>query len=75
MKTLYLRSVPDEVYENLGILAKRAGISMNAMAIQELSRSTRRAVNGLVLDSLPDLDVSIDAVVEAIDEGRAERLS
>jgi plasmid stability protein len=74
MKTLYLRNVPDEVYVNLDVLAKRAGVSMNAMAIQELSRSTRRAVNGLVLDSLPELDVSLDAIVEAIDEGRAERL-
>jgi plasmid stability protein len=74
MRTLYLRNVPDEVYVNLDVLAKRAGVSMNAMAIQELSRSTRRAVNGLVLDSLPELDVSLDAIVEAIDEGRAERL-
>ncbi len=73
MRTLYLRNVPDEVVQRLETLADRAGLSVSAMAVRELARSTRRAENPVLLGDLPDLSVSTADIVEALHSGRSER--
>ncbi len=73
MKTLYLRNVPDEVFERLELLASQEGISVSAMAVEELAASTKRADNPALLDGLPDADVSVDQILAALDEGRRGR--
>lgn len=73
MKTLYLRNVPDEVGERLEWLAARAGMSISAFAVRELSSIARRADNPALLADLPDLGVDAAAVVDALEAGRGER--
>ncbi len=73
MATLYLRNVPDDVVRRLKLLAARERLSVSAMAVRELDESTRRADNASLLEGLPDLEVPIDAVLEALHAGRAER--
>lgn len=75
MKTIYVRNVPDEVYARLDELATRSGMSMNAVVLHELTDSSRRVVNGVLLDGLPDLHLSTESILDAIADGRAERLS
>lgn len=70
MGTLYLHNVPDEVINRLKSLAEREGRSVSAMAVKELSRSTRRADNPALLGGLPDLGVSVGEIVAALDSGR-----
>jgi hypothetical protein len=45
MKTLYLRTVPEEVVRSLQRLADRDGTSVGAVAVRELSDVSRRADN------------------------------
>lgn len=73
MKTIYLRNVPDEVADDLSALAEREGISVNAFAIRELARLARRAHNAALFADLPDLPMTTEAILSAIDAGRAER--
>ena len=73
MRTLYLRNVPDEVAEDLSRLAERAGMSVSAFAVRELTDSARRAGNAAWLGTLPDLGVSPEEVVDAIHAGRRDR--
>ena len=73
MKTLYLRNVPDEVFERLELLASQEGVSVSAMAVAELAESTKRADNPALLDGLPDVDVSVDQILAALEEGREGR--
>lgn len=73
MKTLYLRNVPDEVIDRLQRLAARDAMSVNAVAVRELAEVTRRVDNAAVFASLPDLGISNAEIVEAVEEGRAER--
>jgi hypothetical protein len=73
MRTLYLRNVPDEVVERLERLAARDATSVGAVAIRELAEVTRRADNAALLGSLPDLNVDVATLVEAVAAGRAER--
>lgn len=73
MSTLYLRNVPDEVIKRLKSLAEREGMSVSAMAVKELSGSTRRADNPALLGGLPDLGVPVDEIVAALDSGRGAR--
>ncbi len=73
MRTLYLRNVPDEVVNRLETLAGREGLSVSAMAVRELAGSTRRADNPLLLGDLPSLGISTAEILEALDEGRADR--
>ncbi|WP_420432331.1 antitoxin [Candidatus Poriferisocius sp.] len=73
MRTLYLRNVPDEVVHRLETLAGREGLSVSAMAVRELAGSTRRAANPLLLGDLPSLGISTAEILEALDEGRADR--
>ena len=70
VRTLYLRNVPDEVAERLERLAERAGMSLNAFAVQELTRVSRRADNHALLADLPSFDVDIDEIVADIRERR-----
>ena len=73
MKTLYLRSVPDEVAERIKALADREGMSVSAFALRELALISRRADNAAILADLPDSGVSRAAVLSALKEGRARR--
>ena len=73
MRTLYLRNVPDEVVRRLETLAGHEGLSVSAMAVRELTSSTRRADNPALLGDLPDLDISAAEILDALHEGRAER--
>lgn len=70
MSTLYLRNVPDEVVDRLKLLAESEGLSVSAMAVRELTESTRRARNKSLLASLPDLNVPASDVLSALDEAR-----
>jgi hypothetical protein len=73
MRTLYLRNVPDEVVERLERLAERESTSVNAIAVRQLSESTRWLDNAALLASLPSYGVSAKEIVEEIERGRAER--
>ena len=73
MRTLYLRNVPDEVLHRRERLADRAGLSLSAMAVRELARSTRRAENPGLLGDLSDLGVPAADIVDALHAGRSER--
>ena len=73
MGTLYLRDVPDNVFDYLKLLAEEAGLSVSDMAVREPAASTRRALNPSLLGALPDLGIGADDVLDALDEGRAER--
>ena len=69
MTTLSLYNVPDDVAENLAALAEREGMSLNAFAVRELARLTRRARNPALFADLPDLGVTTEQIVSAIEEG------
>lgn len=73
MRTLYLRNVPEEVVRRLQRLADRDGTSVGAVAVRELSDVSRRADNPSVLGELPDLDVEASAIVEGVEQERANR--
>jgi plasmid stability protein len=73
MAILYLRNVPDDVSERLAVLAARAGLSVSAFAVRELSETARRADNPALLGALPDLGVAAADVVADVDSGRAAR--
>lgn len=73
MKTLYLRNVPDDVSEQLAVLAAREGLSVSALAVRELAAAARRADNPALLGALPDLGVSAAEVVAGLDAARMRR--
>lgn len=73
MKTLYLRNVPDDVVRRLQQLADRAGTSVSALAVRELSDVSRRADNPALIGDLPDLGVGVSAIVEGVEQERAHR--
>lgn len=73
MKTLYIRDVPPEVSDRLSRLAERAGMSVSAFALKELTQASRRADNPALLDALPDLAVPAEAVLAELDTARADR--
>jgi hypothetical protein len=73
MKTLYLRNVPDTVATALAKLAESEGMSVNSFAVRELTRVARRADNAALLAELPDLGITTEEIVSAIEEGRNER--
>ena len=70
MRTLYLRNVPDEVGERLERLAARENMSLSAFATRELTQLSKRADNASLLDERPSLEVSLDDILDALDEGR-----
>jgi hypothetical protein len=73
MRTLYLRNVPDEVVDRLERMAKRQGISLNAVAIRELAEASRVVDNAALLESLPHRDITMAQILENLDESRSER--
>ena len=73
MRTRYLRNVPDQVVDRLERLASLAGTSVNALAVRELTESSRRADNQALLGSLPDLNSPLAGIVRDLAAGRAER--
>lgn len=73
MKTLYLRNVPDDVVRRLQVLAERAGTSVGAVAVHELSEASRRADNSALIDDLPDLQVTVPEILESVEHGRVAR--
>jgi len=73
MRTRYLRNVPDQVVDRLERLASLAGTSVNALAVTELTESSRRADNQALLGSLPDLNGTLAGIVRDLDAGRAEQ--
>jgi hypothetical protein len=73
MRTLYLRNVPDEVVDRLERMAKREGISVNAVAIRELAEVSRRIDNVALLECLPDYNVPMSEILEELDRARTER--
>ena len=73
MRTLYLRNVPDEVVDRLERMAKRQGISLNAVAIRELAEASRVVDNAALLESLPPRDITMAQILENLDESRSER--
>ena len=75
MSTLYLRGVPEDVVERLRRLAEREGTSVNAVAVRELTDSSRRADNPALLGALPDLDADPATIAADLDADRATRSS
>ena len=73
MKTLYLRSVPEEVAGRLELLTARDGTSVSAVAVRELSDVSRRADNPGLIGDLPDLGAGVLGIVEAGEQEHAGR--
>lgn len=73
MRTLYLRNVPDEVFDRLAKLAAREGVSVSAFALRELREASGRVDNPAVLGELPDLEVRAEDVVSDLEAGRPAR--
>ena len=77
MSTLYVRNLPDDVMAALQELAKREGVSVNTLAIRELSQVARSASNAAILDDLhrrlPKLDITVDDILQALHQGRETR--
>ncbi|MDE0267498.1 MAG: hypothetical protein OXI96_00455 [Acidimicrobiaceae bacterium] len=75
MAILFLRNVPDHVIDRLKALAIHERRSVSETAVHELDKSTRLAekVSLLLQDDPPDLDVSVEEMVQALDEARSAR--
>ena len=73
MRTLYIRNVPDQVASDLEALAAAEGLSLNALAVRELTFASRRAHAAALLADLPDLALDIEEVIEDIRAGRDGR--
>ena len=69
VKTLCIRNVPDEVAARLKVLTDRAGMSVPAFAVRELSIVSRRADSEAILAGLPDLDIPGADILAAVKEG------
>jgi plasmid stability protein len=73
VRTLYIRNVPDAVASRLEELAARAGVSLNALAVRELTAVARRSDNAARLATLPDTGASGADIVDDLTAGRATR--
>jgi hypothetical protein len=73
VRTIYLRNVPDDVVDRLERLAARAGMSLSAFTVRELSESSRRADNADILHGLPNIEVDTSDIIEALDSSRSTR--
>lgn len=73
VRTLYIRNVPDEVAARLESLAAAKGVSLNTLAVRELTDAARRSFNAAILADLPELGLDLDEVAEIIREGRDRR--
>jgi hypothetical protein len=54
-------------------MAEAEGLSVNALAVRELTDSARRSVNARLLADLPTLALDIDEVIADIHADRPER--
>lgn len=70
MRTLYLRNVPDELSTALEELAARESMSVNALAVRELSQAVAFRVNADIVWRSPNLSIGVDDVVDAVRSGR-----
>lgn len=73
MRTLYLRNVPDDVVDRLQRLAARDGISVNAVAVRELTTASRRIDNAALLAELPNLGLAGADIAHDVASARATR--
>ena len=73
MPTLYLRNVPAEVIERLSRLVEQEHASVSAVAVRELADVSRRAANPALFAALPDTEIAVGDVVDAVEAGRADR--
>ena len=73
MKTLYLRNVPDDVVDRLERMAAQDSMSVNAVAVRELSAVSRRVDNAALLNTLPDLNIDPKIFIDGLDGDRSER--
>ncbi len=71
MATLYLRNVPDDTVERLKRLAARDGMSVNAVAVRELTDGTKWVNNAALFATLPDLPIETSQIVDALGRDRA----
>jgi plasmid stability protein len=55
MATLYVRNVPEEVYEGLRERARRNGRSLNGEALEILARAARRTGATPITDRLAEI--------------------
>ncbi len=74
---LQVRNVPDEVHATLRARAAAARMSLSDYVLRELEHiAERRPTAQILLRSAPRTsEVSTDAIVAALHEGRAERES
>jgi len=68
-----LRNVPDDVVDRLERMAKRQGISVNAVAIRELAQASRVVDNAALLESLPQRGITMAQIIDNLDESRSAR--
>ena len=73
MRTLYIRNVPDDVAERLERMAARRGVSLNALAVRELTQVAGRSDNYALLADLPSMDIPVEEIVAELERGRNER--
>jgi plasmid stability protein len=73
MRTLYIRNVPDDVAERLERMAARSGISVNALAVRELTEVAGRSDNYALLADFPSMGIGVEEIVAELERGRNER--
>jgi plasmid stability protein len=73
VRTLYIRNVPDDVAERLQRMAARRGVSLNALAVRELTEVAGRSDNYALLADLPSVDIPVEEIVAELERGRNER--
>jgi hypothetical protein len=70
---MHVRDIPDDVKRKLVELAEREHMSLNAYVVRQLEMASRTADNVRLLRGLPDLDISTDDIVDALDREREGR--
>ena len=73
MRTLYIRNVPDDVAERLERMAARRGVSLNALAVRELTEVAGRCDNYALLADLSSVGIPVEEIVAELERGRNER--
>ena len=73
MKTLYLRNVPEEVTNELAVLASEAGLSVSSFVVKELSEIAKRAKNFNLFENLKDHEISAEDIISELDDARNSR--
>jgi plasmid stability protein len=73
MRTLYIRNVPDDVAERLERMAARRGVSLNALAVRELTEVAARSDNYALLADFPSMGIGVEEIVAELERGRNER--